>query len=168
MDIYQVVQCDDQHVYLQELFTDVVQKTICTSKYEGDVGELWFVRLLPDRTSGDLRAITFTTPYILTAGLEAWEHFFERQRIIQGNVNKTDNYEKLLSKGLSPEYWLEFIHQAYSNVTEGTKAILLAGLPDIAATRPHVSSQYPGRSKGGDAHTEAVRLTLIPNDNSHD
>ena len=108
-------------------------------------GELWFVRLLPDRTSGDIRAITFTTPYILTAGLAAWAHFFERQTIINGFADKTDSYEKLLNKGLNPDYWLEFIHQAYSNVTEGNKAILLAGLPDIAATRPHVSNKYEGR-----------------------
>jgi hypothetical protein len=40
-----------------------------------------------------------------------------------------------MKHGLSHYYWLEFMMQGYSNHTD--LSINLAGIPDIAASRPH-------------------------------
>lgn len=45
-------------------------------------------------------------------------------------------------------YWLEFIFQAYGKHTD--LVIYLYGIPDLAASRPHVSDngRSPERKKG--------------------
>ncbi len=44
-------------------------------------------------------------------------------------------YEQLMKYGLSRHYWNEYIFESYVNHVK--EAIFLAGIPDIALSRPH-------------------------------
>ena len=138
MGIYLQTGHSQGHVCLQELFSDSEKKTYCPTEYAGSAGDLWFVRLVPDRASEEGRFIVFTTPYILTAGLESWLAYFDRQC-----QNTSSAYENVMKCGLHPKFWLEYIFQAYSDHMKDGSAIYLAGVPDIAATRPHFSDFSP-------------------------
>jgi hypothetical protein len=46
-----------------------------------------------------------------------------------------DDYERHMKCGPTPEYWNDFVIEAY--VTHQSDAIFLAGLPDVPESRPH-------------------------------
>lgn len=86
LGIYQHAGMEGRHVRLRELVTNAEYVCHSTSGYQGRIGELWYVRLLPPLPSDSSRYhIVFTTPYILLAGREDWLRFLERSLPGLGN-----------------------------------------------------------------------------------
>jgi hypothetical protein len=89
-------------------------------------------------------SLVFTTPYVvcrehegkfLFADLDEWRAFFARTLPQTGIADAGEAYAHLLKYGLSPNYWNEYVFEAYVN--HQSDMILLAGFPDLPATRPH-------------------------------
>ena len=138
--IYRQTGLAGDYVLLQDLITGAQYRVLSINPYEGFVDALWFVRLVPDRFFGADRHLTITTPYILTAGVAPWMAYFQRRQIVD-----EDAYRRLMKPGPNREFWLEFIHQAYAGTNNDGASINLAGVPDLAASRPHASDLYPER-----------------------
>jgi hypothetical protein len=138
--IYRQTGLADDYIFLRELVTDKDVRVLSMNPYEGFTDALWLVRLVPDRMFVADRHITITTPYILTAGVDQWLAYLDRQQITDEHA-----YRRLMKPGPNREFWLEFIHQAYAGTNNAGASINLAGLPDFAASRPHFSDLYPDR-----------------------
>lgn len=147
--LYVCENSDDNFVYLREIYTGKVHKTLVTSAYKGIPGETWLVRLLPSPWPHLTDySITFTTPYIIMKfplGKPAshiarysdaeWLAFIERN-LSKIKVKKGQNaYTQFMKYGLDKYYWLEYVTLAYVNCTENM--ILLTGLPDEPEELPH-------------------------------
>jgi hypothetical protein len=134
MGIYEQVGPDGPHVLLRELITDAEFVCHCASGYRGKSGERWYVRLLPPLVPDLARYhIVFTTPYILLASKDDWLQFL--RRALSGPGNERVSLHQLLKHGPRPNYWNEFVLQAYHH--HQSDAIFLAGIPDLKATLPH-------------------------------
>ena len=119
---------DGQRVVLRDLVTDQVSAAIVPAGHYGNKGDLWYVRLLPAPLPG-LNPVVMTTPYIVLApGSKEWENYFQRH-------GGAANYAQHMKDGPAWNYWTEFVFEGYFNHT--SQAIFLAGLPDVAETRPH-------------------------------
>jgi len=117
---------------LRELATDTVHRAIVPSGYRGQQGELWYVRVLPPPLPGGAEQVVITTPYVLlNPGPREWLAYFGRTVAGAGR----QAYERHMKYGPTPSYWNEFVFEAYVN--HQTEAIYLAGLPDVAESRPH-------------------------------
>ena len=137
MGVYEHVGMDGSHVRLRELVTDDEFTCHSASGYRGRTGELWYVRLLPPLLPDLARYhVVFTTPYILTeARKDDWIQFLQRS---VGQFKSGDDRQalyRLLKYGPEPNYWNEFVFQAYHH--HQPDAIFLAGIPDLKATLPH-------------------------------
>lgn len=141
-------------VQLRELITGKTLKVLVASEYNGHPGELWLARVMPDPFD-DLPfgySVVFTTPYTVgrisgalyspEGSEKEWLAFFDRTIEKTGQSDKCMAYEQLMKYGLSRHYWNEYIFESYVNHVKG--AIFLAGLPDVALSRPHSieSSKY--------------------------
>jgi hypothetical protein len=122
-------------VLLRELVSGTEHRAIVPSGYAGRAGELWYVRVLPPPAPGSA-AVVFTTPYVLVRPqLADWEKYFER---VFGTVGGSERDQSLVAHmkfGPTRDYWNDFVFEGY--VDHRTDAIFLAGLPDIAESRPH-------------------------------
>ena len=117
---------------LRELATDTVHRAIVPSGYRGQQGELWYARVLPPPLPGGAEHVVLTTPYVLLKpGPREWLAYFDR--IVAGASRQA--YERHMKYGPTLSYWNEFVFEAYMN--HQTEAIFLAGLPDVAESRPH-------------------------------
>ena len=137
MGIYEHVGMDGSHVRLKELVANDEFTCHSASGYRGRTGEVWYVRLLPPLLPDLARYhVVFTTPYILTeARKDDWIQFLHRS---MGQVKSGDDRQalyRLLKYGPEPNYWNEFVFQAYHH--HRPDAIFLAGIPDLKATLPH-------------------------------
>lgn len=105
-----------------------------SSGYPGRKGEVWYVRVLPPVLDGCDHSVTLNTPYVFRReGRDTWEGFFRRCQSFASDPSR--ELRDYLKHGKSLAYWLEYIFQTYWDHTGN--AIFLAGLPDIAASRPH-------------------------------
>ena len=78
----------------------------------------------------------FTTPYLLLQpGLREWEAYFRRVLPDAPRVARIAAHELHMKHGPTPRYWTEFVFEGYVNHREDV--IFLAGLPDVAGSRPH-------------------------------
>jgi len=156
MGIYRHEGNDAQFVLLTELFTKRKIKALRTTEYDGNVGELWFVRVLPppfDTPDMDYHVI-FGTPYVFvpnskydtggTSVEEQWLAFFERILPTLAVDDHLKAYEHFMRYGLSRTYWLEFVFLAYINHEGG--AIFLGGYPDIRKSLPQGELSSPKSS----------------------
>ncbi len=143
MGIYEHLGIDREHVWLRDWMTQETFRVFNPSEYLGEAGQLWFVRLLPGLVGTHEERIGFTTPYVLTSGFDSWRDFFKRGA--WRNQKKALSDEHLLKYGLSPNYWLEYIHQSYLGINPEGTAIFLQGLPDLGRTRPHYSTSFMSR-----------------------
>ena len=137
MGVYERIGFDGHHVQLRELITNAEYACHCASGYHGQVGELWYVRLLPPLIP-DVATyhIAFTTPYILTEAREAdWVQFLNRGTSLPRFKNVPDRLHQFLKFGPDPFYWNEFVFKGYHHHQHD--AIFLAGIPDRSATLPH-------------------------------
>ena len=133
-------------VYLRELITQDRIKAIVPSGYMGSQGEIWLARIMPEPFA-NLNygySVVFTTPYIISemqngqfvySNEKSWNLFFERNLRETRIDDKNRAYEFLMKFGLNRHYWNEYIFEGYANHQDDM--ILLAGLPDIALSRPH-------------------------------
>ncbi len=61
------------------IFTNKKYKCYSTSKYTGEEGQIWFVRVVPPPFEINDQYIAITTPYvILETSQRDWENYFER------------------------------------------------------------------------------------------
>ncbi len=105
-------------------------------------GELWHVRVLPPPVPGLEGHVVFTTPYLLIKPSEhEWQAYFRRTLPDAPSVERIAKYEHHMKFGPARDYWSEFVFEAYVN--HRSDVIFLAGLPDVAESRPHsrVNSQ---------------------------
>jgi len=133
---------DKDTIVLRELVTDRVCRAICPSGYRGRKGELWYIRVLPPPIPGLEEHVVFTTPYLLIKPSEhEWQAYFRRTLPNAPSVERIAKYEHHMKFGPARDYWSEFVFEAYVN--HRSDVIFLAGLPDVAESRPHsrVNSQ---------------------------
>jgi len=133
---------DKDTIVLRELVTDRVCRAICPSGYRGQKGELWYIRVLPPPVPGLEEHVVFTTPYLLIKPSEhEWQAYFRRTLPNAPSVERIAKYEHHMKFGPARDYWSEFVFEAYVN--HRSDVIFLAGLPDVAESRPHsrVNSQ---------------------------
>jgi hypothetical protein len=136
MGVYEQVGKDGPHVRLRELVTDDQFTCYSASAYRGRSGDLWYVRLLPPLVTDLARYhIALTTPYVLMAGKDDWMQFLQRSLMPYKSGDERQGLYRLLKHGAAPNYWNEFVFQAYHH--HQPDAIFLAGIPDLKATLPH-------------------------------
>jgi hypothetical protein len=146
--------CDARFVYLREIYTKQLYKTVSSSGYKGRPGEIWLVRLLPDPTKKYFDYfVTFTSPYIImhsgsdhslgsSVQLSAypvaqWQDFIDRNISLLKGCNLEEAYYGFMKYGLNMHYWLEYVFVAYVN--HRSDMIILTGFPDRPKTLPHHS-----------------------------
>jgi len=139
MGIYEHIGMKGPHILLRELITDSQLLCHCASEYRGRKGELWYVRLVPPLEPQQANYwVTITTPYILTKASKAdWIDFLKRTMVQCDGPDEATRLYNLFKRGLEPNYWNEFVCQAYHNYQYD--AIFLAGIPDMKKTLPHAS-----------------------------
>lgn len=127
---------DDGSITLYEIFTHKEYRCYSANKYQGNKGEIWLVRLAPPPFNmGDLY-ITITTPYIIfNTNHKDWEDYFKRVLPKVGKNPPILAYNELMKYGLIPDYWNEYVFQAYFNHTD--IIIFLHGIPDKSEDLPH-------------------------------
>lgn len=136
----------DSMVMLKELVTGKQHTCIVPAGYAGRPGEIWYVRVLPDPYANQPLgySLVFNTPYVIgtwnnrifaPADPQDWQSFFDRTIPKTGIEEARDAYAHLMKYGLSLHYWNEYVMEAYLN--HRSDMIMLAGLPDEPASRPH-------------------------------
>lgn len=136
MGIYENVGSAGGLVHLRELLTGDEFPCLSTSGYQGEPGELWYVRrlppLLPEMATFH---VLFTTPYILIQTTkDDWMQFLKRTLLKIKGAGEAARLHRLLKFGPSANYWNEFVFLAYHHHQHD--AIFLAGIPDLRATLP--------------------------------
>jgi hypothetical protein len=122
-------------VLLRELVTGELRRCVCPAGYEGESGEVWLARVLPSPTATIAEAVVLTTPYVIkTPGPTGWQAYLDRTLPAIAS-DPTTAYARLMKRGLSERFWLEYVFEAYAS--HQTEAVFLMGLPDIADSRPH-------------------------------
>ncbi len=149
MGIYEHCGVDGGVICLRDLVTQQEYRAINLSTYEGEIGQVWLVRLFPmpfgiapTSANPTIDALMFTTPYISKMAVAHWQSFFARRSWQQ---HKKLTADSLVKYGCSHCYWLEFLFQAYCGVEPDGGAIFLMGLPDIGKSRPHFSKRFVRR-----------------------
>ncbi len=135
MGIYVHEGAEGDAIVLRELVTDEVCRAIVPSGYRGQRGELWYVRVLPPPLPGS-EHVVFTTPcLLLRPGQREWQAYFDRTLPDAPLEERIARHEHHMKYGPVRDYWTEFVFEAYVN--HRTDVIFLAGLPDVAESRPH-------------------------------
>ena len=141
MGIYEHCGLQAPGVLLRDIVDDRHYRCYVPAGYQGEKGQLWYVRLLPPLAEYAYH-IVLTTPYILLSTKEEWLSFFNRTvpklKAPLGPRPLTDAMYDLLKYGLGVNYWHEYIHLA--NASTEDSAIFLSGIPDIAETLPNTRS----------------------------
>lgn len=146
MGIYVHDGAEGDLVIFRELVTDAVYRTIVPTGYRGKRGELWYVRILPPPGAGS-EHVVFTTPYLLLhPGEREWQAYFRRTLPDYPLAERIASYERHMKYGPTRYYWTEFVLEAYVN--HQTEVIFLAGLPDVAESRPHSRVNRQARLDG--------------------
>lgn len=136
MAVYVHEGFDNDKIVLRELVTNRICKAICPSGYEGQVGELWYARVLPPPLAGLDEHVVFTTPYLLIdPGEREWLAYFDRTLPPEAPEKRMAAYERHMKWGPVRDYWPEFVFEAY--VDHRHDVIFLRGLPDVPESRPH-------------------------------
>ncbi len=136
MGLYVHEGCEDGLVTLREIVTGSACRAIVPAGHQGQIGELWYVRVLPPPVPRSIEHVAFTTPYVLlNPGLAEWQAYFLRTLPHAPQQARLDAYERHMKYGPTRTYWNDFVFEGYVNYR--TEAIFLAGLPDAAESRPH-------------------------------
>ena len=127
---------------LRDLATDAVYRCFVPAGYHGEKGQLWYARVLPPPLPTGAEHVVFTTPYIfLATPLPEWTAYFRRVLPEARPQARLDAAERHMKYGPSRSYWNEFVFEGYVNHSK--EAVFLAGLPDIAESRPHSKAYRP-------------------------
>jgi hypothetical protein len=126
-------------VVLRELITNIKINAISPIGYMGNIGEIWFVRILPAYREEYLNPVIFTPPYILGkveknkkfshSVEDDWVSFFVRTLSKTGIKDNIKAYEHLMKYGLSTDYWFEYISRSFHS--DQGDHLFLAGVPDV-------------------------------------
>jgi hypothetical protein len=136
MGIYEHLGHDNSGPVLQELVTGQRFGVHVASGYAGSQGELWYARLCPPLRGLVSPHLVFTTPYILTgASRSDWTAYLRKSIAGMHAQDQSEALGQFLKYGREPNAWNEFIFQAYHH--HQPNAVFLAGLPDVARSRPH-------------------------------
>jgi hypothetical protein len=102
----------------------------------GRAREFCFARIVPPPFDiGDYH-VAVTTPYIIIgSSVDDWAAYFGRMIPRFGMAPPVASYVELMKYGVVPDYWSEYIFQAYSNFQNN--AIFLHGIPDKPKSLPH-------------------------------
>ena len=93
------------------------------------------MRVLPPPLSGS-EHVVFTTPYLLLQpGEHEWQCYIRRTLPDAPPEERISSYGRHMKYGPARGYWPEFVFEAYVN--HRADVIFLAGLPDLAESRPH-------------------------------
>ncbi len=134
MGIYEHVGLNGGHCLFKELITDEQIECHVPAGYKGQIGELWYGRVLPPIPPVKYR-VFLTTPYILlNFGKEDWTAYLKKS-LLDLKVPEGIRLAYFLKHGNEPNQWNEFIFQAYHH--HQSDAIYLAGLPDVPGSLPH-------------------------------
>ena len=140
---------NNANVLLYEIFTHKLYRCHSSSKYQGKKGELWLTRLAPPPFNMSDLHVAITTPYVLLGSSQGdWETYFDQMLPRFKIEPPLLAYEELMKYGLIPDYWNEYIFQAYANHID--TAIYLHGIPNKPESLPHFepnSSAYINLSK---------------------
>ncbi|VAW36732.1 hypothetical protein MNBD_GAMMA01-663 [hydrothermal vent metagenome] len=145
MGIYKHEGVSGKYINFRELITNKTIKAVSASGYMGQIGEIWFARILPPLFHSFDYSVVFTTPYILgklgsdisfvSLTEDDWLTYFTRNLDKIGLQNVAESYQELMKYGLNKNYWNEYIILSYKNHTDDM--ILLEGFPDIPTSMPH-------------------------------
>jgi len=141
MGIYIHKGCnEDGSINLFEIFTHKEYRCYSATKYQGEENEIWLVRLAPPPFSISDLYITITTPYVIYHfNQKDWQDYFKRVLPKMGINPPLLAYNELMKYGLIPDYWNEYVFQAYSNHID--TAIFLYGIPDKSEDLPHFNKK---------------------------
>ncbi|MBK8203645.1 MAG: hypothetical protein IPK68_15415 [Bdellovibrionales bacterium] len=102
--------------------------------FEGEAGDVVFVRLLPNLV-GYGHHVALTTPYHIVGYSEReWDQYFERQGIEKTSSEFELKYYEHMKYGKDKSYWSEYIFWAY--MQHRPDVVFLTGLPDKKSTQP--------------------------------
>ena len=143
--VYRIDKRADTIVTLTELVTGVTVQVEIADEIPGDVGTIWWTRLLPPPAEGGSPFWTsIVTPYVFAPGAErAWRDYFDRAVNPASADQRTQAYRRHMKGGTSPFFWLEFIVDAYVGVSG--HAVVLTGVPDRIETLPHAEGNEDHR-----------------------
>lgn len=168
MGVYEFIGEDGKFVLLKELLTGSEFRCVTPLSYRGKIGSLWFVRLLPHPYDAKGYHVIFTTPYVFASiEKETWLACFKRLLPKTKFVDTDKALRKFFKLGFSPQYWVEFVFEAYLNHIP--EACFLSGVPDISLSRPHsrdterATDQKNGTDQDPQAQMAAIFQTLIQN-----
>lgn len=143
MGIYEVLTSKGQFFELRELVTNKHLTAHICSGYQGNPGEIIFIRLVPPLDQTVNYSVGMTTPYLLLRKNEQeWLNYFERHDIYPKTVGVDVRLHNHMKYGKNKTYWSEFIFYGYTNYQPGV--IWLEGFPDQAETQPQ-HDKYIGR-----------------------
>ena len=135
MGIYEHIGLKTGRCLLKELITDDEFECYVPAGYPDRKGELWFVRLCPPIEPAT-NHLAFTTPYVLMDfGKTDWMAYLSKSLIGLTAPEKRRRLGELLKYGREPDFWNEFIFEAYLNHRHDV--IFLTGLPDVPGSLPH-------------------------------
>ncbi|MBL9107464.1 MAG: hypothetical protein JNL82_41645 [Myxococcales bacterium] len=136
MGIYAHQGVEGELVVLRELVSGLMCHAIVPSGYRGQKGELWYARVLPPPLPVATEHVVMTTPYVLQRpGSSEWQAYFRRQLPAEPLHVRIDAHALHMKYGPTSTYWPEFVFEGYVNPE--SSVILLSGLPDVPASRPH-------------------------------
>jgi len=136
MKFYRHMGCQDGLIMLKDIMSDKMYLCKSNSGYEGSVGEIWFVRIVPNLDKVHDYYIIMTTPYVILRNSEDdWILFFNRQGIEKGDPEMEIKYRDFMKNPPTPIYWLEYLVEAYVNYQPHN--IRLTGIPDVSGSKPH-------------------------------
>ncbi len=140
MGIYAHCGTVDSKCVLRELVTKREFTCHVASDYEGQEGELWYVRLCPPLFDLVEYHVVFTTPYVLLDATETdWAAYLNKSLLEARDSDASSDLHALLKFGKSVNGWNEFVFQAFHH-SQGN-AIFLAGLPDVKGSLPHATKE---------------------------
>jgi len=123
-------------VTLRELVTNNTCDCQVPAGYLGEGSELWYVRLCPPAQDLGPEWVVLTTPYVLTGASQAdWLAYLNKSIAREGTADRSAALHDFLKYGRTPMEWPEFVFQAFKG--SRNNVIFLAGLPDVASSRPH-------------------------------
>ena len=127
---------DNDLILLKEILTNKEYSCICPAGYQGNKGEIWFVRIAPNLDNIYNYQIILTTPYVIINNNEKdWLSYFQRQSITKNDINYLERLNQLLKYNSDNLYWHNYILAAYVNFSYNR--ILLTGIPDLKGSKPH-------------------------------
>lgn len=137
MGIYEHQGWRENYVTLRELITE--REFVChvASGNRGQVGELWYIRLLlPLMPNLATYHVAFTTPYILIGATKKdWIDYLKRNMVGMKASSEAEALHRLMKFGPTKNYWNEFVFLAFHH--HQADAIYLSGIPDLKSTLPH-------------------------------